>query len=183
MTLTLKSSCGNVILQCIFKILTSRKKEISSWMVDIDHWVKAMEVEKIKKCLLAYSVGAIFDLLLDKALEEFKESRFHDILICFYHIFVTKSTVKLVIPECLKIDQYHRTYLLRIIPGIYEGIRKIEFSCYSTSTFYVLEEEKNLIKTAFENLKKLTFVKLPNVANSEIIQVRNISNIAIAFGS
>ena len=78
--------------------------------------------------------------------------------------------MKLVIPECLKMDQYHRTYLLRII-GIYKGIRKIDFSCYSSIMYYVSEEEQNLIKIAFENLTKLTFIKLPNVANNEILQV------------
>ena len=70
-------------------------------------------------------------------------------------------------------DQYHRTYLLRII-GNYSGIRKIEFPCYYSWTFYVSEEEQNLIKAAFEKLEKLTFVKLPNVANIEIIQVNAI---------
>ena len=71
-------------------------------------------------------------------------------------------------------DQYHRTYLLRII-GSYSGIRKIEFPCYYSWTFYVSEEEQNLIKAAFEKLEKLTFVKLPNVANTEIIQVNAVT--------
>ena len=172
--LTLKSLCSNVVIKWIFKILTLRKKEISSWKVDIDQWVQSMKLEKIQNCLLEYSVNATFEDLLDKAIEQFKESRFHDILICCYHIFLSKSTLKLVVPECLIMDQYHRTYLLRII-GNYSGIRKIEFPCYYSWTFYVSEEEQNLIKAAFEKLEKLTFVKLPNVATTEIIQVNAIT--------
>ena len=168
--LTLKSLCSNVVIQWIFKILTLRKKEISSWKVDIHQWVDSMKLEKIRNCLLEYSINATFEDLLDKAIEQFKESRFHDILICCYHIFLSKSTLKLVVPECLIMDQYHRTYLLRII-GNYSGIRKIEFPCYYSWTFYVSEEEQNLIKAAFEKLEKLTFVKLPNVANTDILQV------------
>ena len=168
--LTLKSLCSNVVIQWIFKILTLRKKEISSWKVDIHQWVQSMKLEKIRNCLLEYSINATFEDLLDKAIEQFKESRFHDILICCYHIFLSKSTLKLVVPECLIMDQYHRTYLLRII-GNYSGIRKIEFPCYYSWTFYVSEEEQNLIKAAFEKLEKLTFVKLPNVANTDILQV------------
>ena len=66
MILTLKSCCTKVILNWIFVILTTRKKEISSWMVDINHWVKAMNLDTIRNCLLSYSIGATFDYFLDK---------------------------------------------------------------------------------------------------------------------
>ena len=67
--LTLKSLCSNVVIKWIFKILTLRKKEISSWKVDIDLWVQSMKLEKIQNCLLEYTVNATFEDLLDKAIE------------------------------------------------------------------------------------------------------------------
>ena len=64
--LTLKSLCSNVVIQWIFKILTLRKQEISSWKVDIDQWVDSMKLEKIRNCLLEYSINATFEDLLEK---------------------------------------------------------------------------------------------------------------------
>lgn len=53
----------------------------------------------------------------------------------------------------------------------HEKLKMLRFECYSGySNYYVSEEEQMILKEVFQNLKLLTFIKLPNVATDEILQ-------------
>ena len=109
-------------------------------------------------------------MLLTKSQETFKYSRYHDLLVCCFHLFLNDFTVKITFPECLKMDQTHRTYLLTTLKN-YSKVKKLDFYCYSGyQTYYVSEEERILLKEALISMKELTLIKLPNVANNDILQ-------------
>ena len=158
-------------MEWIFNILQQRKKSIASnWIVDISEWIHAMKLEDIYKFLMNFCIASTFDMLLTKAEEKFKEARNHDLLMCCYYLFLNELTIKITIPSCLKMDQAHRTYLLKTI-NKYSKAKKLDFQCYSgDQTYYVSEEEQLLVQESLKTFEKLTLLKLPNVATDDIIQ-------------
>ena len=65
-------------------------------------------------------------------------------------------------------DQLHRTYIFKIHQET-KSLQKLDFQCYNSS-FYVSEEELSMLNLIFENNKNLILVRLPNIADSELIQ-------------
>jgi hypothetical protein len=169
---SLKYICEHVVFNWIIALLKIKKKNLShQWIMEMDNWIEAMELSNIKNYLQTYCIAPIFDSLLSKSVKVLFESRFHDLLSCCFHIFVTKSTLKLVIPECLKMDQTHRMHILKTVRN-YTNIQKLFFDCYSgLTTYYVSEFEQKLLLDAIVNYSNLTLLNLPNVANDDIIQV------------
>ena len=128
---TLESLCVSKIMEWIFNILLQRKKSIASnWIVDISEWIQAMKLEEIHNFLMNFCIASTFDMLLSKSEEIFKEARNHDLLMCCYYLFLNEFTIKITIPTCLKMDQAHRTYLLKTIHK-YSKAKKLDFQCYS----------------------------------------------------
>ena len=178
---TLKSLCVSKIMEWIFNILLQRKKSIASnWIVDISEWIQAMKLEEIHNFLMNFCIASTFDMLLSKSEEIFKEARNHDLLMCCYYLFLNEFTIKITIPTCLKMDQAHRTYLLKTIHK-YSKAKKLDFQCYSDQTYYVNEEELFLVQESLKTFKNLTLLKIPNVANDDIIQsvISNCDNLMV----
>ena len=188
---TLTSLCISIIIKWIFDTLLQRKKSIASnwgaaplcdtrlpryiktsWtFVNISEWIQAMRLEDIHKYLMNFCIASTFDILLSKSEEKFKEARNNDLLMCCYFLFLNEFTIKITIPTSLKMDQAHRTYLLKTIHK-YTKVKKLDFQCYSGGQAYshVGEEELNLVQESLKTFKELTILKLPNVANDDIIQ-------------
>ena len=187
---TLTSLCISIIIKWIFDTLLQRKKSIASnwgaaplcdtrlpryiktsWtFVNISEWIQAMRLEDIHKYLMNFCIASTFDILLSKSEEKFKEARNNDLLMCCYFLFLNEFTIKITIPTSLKIDQAHRTYLLKTLHK-YAKVKKLDFQCYSGhQQTYVNEDELNLVKESLKTFKKLTILTLPNVANDDIIQ-------------
>lgn len=168
---TLENMCCDSIIRWMFDLLLMKKKSIASekWIINLEEWITLMKLDEIRDYFQI--VSKHFDFLRHNSLDFFQnQSRYHDILVCFYSLFVSDSTVKLIVPKCLQMDQLHRSFLIKLL-NKYEKLKMLSFECYSGySTYYVSDEEQSLLQKVFQNLKLLTLVKLPNVATNEILQ-------------
>ena len=163
---TLTRTSTDFILQWILNILTLRKRKIKDWKMDMDQWIKAMDLSEMRNYL--QSISVLCESLVQIALQTFEESRVHDILVCCIYLFMNTSIRSLVVPECLKMDQLHRGYILRLIQNSY-SLKKIDFQCYN-STFYMSEEEVQILQNVLKTNTELVLVRLPSVANLELVQ-------------
>ena len=163
---TLTRISTDFLLQWILNILTLRKRKVKDWKMDMDQWIKAMDLPKMRNYLQSISVQC--ESLIRIALQTFEESRVHDILVCCIYLFMNTSIVSLVVPECLKMDQLHRGYILRLIQNS-SSLKKLDFQCYN-STFYMSEEEVQLLQNVLKTNTELVLVRLPSVANLELVQ-------------
>ena len=179
----LKSICVKKLTKIIFDTLIWRKlnKVEKVWIMDISQWVQAMKLEELRNYLMNYCISSTFDMLIHEAQERLQDARFHDLLMCCYYLFLNEFTVKIVIPECLKMDQLHRSYLISTLKN-YPKVKKIDFQCYSgTQTYYVSEEEQNLLEETMKSFKNLTLVQLSNVLTNNILQalISNCDNLMV----
>ena len=179
---SLKSLCVSWTIDWIFQVLIQRKKALAKfWIVETEKWISAMKLEEIRSYLSDYCIASTFEMLLEQAQDQFKESRYHDLLICCYHLFLNEFTVKITIPECLKTDQVHRRYLLSTLKN-YPRVRKLDFRCFNGNrAYYVSDEEQKLLEENFKVMNELTLVQLSNVVNNEILQelISNCQNLTV----
>ena len=178
---SLEQLCAEIVVNWIFEALSYRKKRLSKcWIMDITEWIKCMRIEDIRNYIEHNCIGSTSEILLTKSISSFQDSRYHDILMCCYHLFAFgQSIYNIIIPECLKMDQQHRSYLLKILSN-HSNIKKIDFQCFSgNTTFYVSDQEQYLLKSFFARSSHLILIKLPNIANNEIIQA--IKNTCLAL--
>ena len=137
--------------------------------MDLEHWIKSMKLPQIRKYLEPIKI--LTENLIQISMETFQESRVHDVLVACIYLFVNASTVSLVVPECLKMDQLHRGYILKLaLHQNCHGLKKLDFKCYN-SAFYMSEEELGLMKNVLSTNTELTLVRIPSVADLEMVQI------------
>ena len=143
---TLSHLCLRAVFRWLFELLRGKKKNLcTQWIVHLEDWIKAMGIEEIRTYLSNFCITSIFDAFLSFCVQELKEARFHDILICFYLIFLTEYSAQVEIPLGFKLDQVHRTFLLKILTN-YRGLKRLDFKCYSGHcNFYISQEEEACI--------------------------------------
>ncbi len=170
--INLKEFCETLVLDRILEALIRKKKLLSKqWIVSMDQWINLMQLDLLRNWLNTFCVFPVFDAFMSKSIRKLSEAKYHDILACCFHLFSGKHTQTSVLPECLKMDQAHRTYILALLTENCQNLRKLDFQCYNGfQTFYVSDEEKSILQKLLINLQKLVVIKLKNVANDELVQ-------------
>ena len=49
---SLQNLCETCLVQLLIKILESRKKKITKWIVSIDEWIAQLNIQDIKVCTI-----------------------------------------------------------------------------------------------------------------------------------
>ena len=76
---TLTRICADFTLNCIFQILSWRKRTLKNWMMNMDQWITAMKLPEMK-VFLQMNIGALANFLIELSMKTFSGSRVHDIL-------------------------------------------------------------------------------------------------------
>ena len=71
---TLTRTSTDFILQWILNILTLRKRKIKDWKMDMDQWIKAMDLSEMRNYL--QSISVLCESLVQIALQTFEEFNF-----------------------------------------------------------------------------------------------------------
>lgn len=129
----------------------------------------------------------IMEIIVGKSIANGGGARNHDILAAFMTILITKRTVKLILPPCLRTNEQIRLYALSTVhknlsnTGDHansesNNLQQIAFKCYNDGTlFYISDEERHLVCKIMGTClatysPKLTYISLEGVATNETIQ-------------
>ena len=129
----------------------------------------------------------IMEIIVGNPITNGGGARNHDILAAFVTILLTKRTVKLVLPSCLRTNEQIRLYALSTVyknlsnSGEHansedNNLQQIAFKCYNDGPlFYISDEERHLVSKIMGTClatysPKLTYISLEGVATNETIQ-------------